>query len=858
MNHPSFEAPTIETMNRLLPAFEFSSFIAHDEFAAVYFAKQRSLDRSVAIKVISPDISGKPEFRKSFEVTARTMAKLNHSNLIGVYDSGFVEQMLYFVMEFVPGKSLERSSSGQIVEPSQALLLIKGICAGLAHAHQNGIVHGNLDPACILLNAKAEPKTGNFGLPHSTGPDESSTFAAPEVLAEPASATPRSDIYSVGAILYGLLTGQAHSLDSAPPSSISICGTAIDAAWQKATHQDPAERFESVTAFLEALSKPPAKSATPRAIVVPPSKKLAVADKNTPAPPPSAKPKPLRTSSGANWKLIRNLFIIAGLLYAISIAWDWRKKKTAQRERENREAIEQYESDKKTAREEAIKKSLERAKNAANITPDIDIPDPIDETPRESLERLRTALVAGEREEIPTGSIASGENDYLLISEAMSWPDAASFAEQHGGHLAIPNIPADVTWLSKQITGNHELWLGAGRSGRRNWTLADGTQWKPKKQPKGTGQYLAVNKFGMLRAVRSTEQHPFLIQWHRDGKNPGTLEATLTATLESLSQSSPVYPPGTTAYGARHYFFASRALTWDEAHDLAKSSGGQLAAASEIGEITTLEQFTNDLIGPDGIWIGGLRQDDQWTWMTGETWKSANWANDSPADISEAALSILPGSGWHARERTEPASGFIIEWSDDQKSTGAVSTDPGKSTGGTSSLNTKAKTLILALEEKRAKDLSDNVRKLGWDLNVISSNLSHGAQAAWSPHITKLKNLVTDSRVPLSIPESSGIKLTEQMAKSASSCARKQTEIDAKFLAEAEKVRSAYVTKISELQAKAAQSGQRALAQSLTTTLEKASNLADWTLSFGVEAQPESPLAETTATAKKEEKGEKV
>ena len=141
MNHPSFEAPTIETMNRLLPAFEFSSFIAHDEFAAVYFAKQRSLDRSVAIKVISPDISGKPEFRKSFEVTARTMAKLNHSNLIGVYDSGFVEQMLYFVMEFVPGKSLERSSSGQIVEPSQALLLIKGICAGLAHAHQNGIVH---------------------------------------------------------------------------------------------------------------------------------------------------------------------------------------------------------------------------------------------------------------------------------------------------------------------------------------------------------------------------------------------------------------------------------------------------------------------------------------------------------------------------------------------------------------------------------------------------------------------------------------------------------------------------------------------------------------------------------------------
>ncbi len=302
MNHPSFNVPPVETMNRLLPAFSFSKLLVSNELSAVYQAKQRSLDREVAIKILSPHVSGDARFRESFEVTARMMAKLNHPNLIGVYDSGIVEEMLYFVMEYIPGGSLESSLRGQAFELPQAVRLIEGLCKGLANAHSHGIVHGDIKPSIILLNQKSEPKIGNFGFSHpmlsgDSSADSTHSCRAPELASHPGATDSRSDIYSVGAILYQLITGKPHSPDAPPPSTISKHGQSVDLLWKKATHPDPSQRYPDMRSFYTALTAVSKNQKDPRTaapvsvipgarVVNPAPRSRPTISRPTPPPPP--------------------------------------------------------------------------------------------------------------------------------------------------------------------------------------------------------------------------------------------------------------------------------------------------------------------------------------------------------------------------------------------------------------------------------------------------------------------------------------------------------------------------------------------------------------------------------------------
>jgi serine/threonine protein kinase len=871
MNHPSFSAPALETMSSLLPAFEFKALIASNQLGAVYLAKQRSLDRDVAIKILAPHVSSEPKFVESFQSTARTMARLNHPNLIGVYDSGIVDQMLYFVMEFVPGKSLERSSSGQRVEFATAARLVEGIADGLSHAHAHGIVHGNLNPSNILLNQKAEPKIGNFGFSHPTeapagsgSPIESDSFTAPEAAAH-SHIDQRSDIYSLGAILYQLITGKPHAQDAPPPSKLGKCPAGIDAIWSQATHPDPAQRHPDMRSFRVALTDllknprsviatgPPASQRLAVLATPPESQRLGVRPvvPATSTPPGTAPVK--QSHVGINWKLIRNLFIIAGLLYAISLAWDNYQKTKVRREKENIAAIAKAEADRQKAIEDARKRKIDRGNgsgqpgstgsNNASGTPRPD-PAPAGESPAASLARLRNALFDGDRDEMPAGSVRQGQSDYFLVTEPMSWPEASWFAERHGGHLVIPNAGADLTWLVKNVTAGNAVWIGAARSGRTDWTLVDGLSWQPKKEPGGTGTYLSADKHGFLVAASGKEKLPFVIQWHRDGKNPGTLSTLLANTRESITKGKPVFPPGTRSFDNRFYLYIARPMMWREAVDLAESAGGHLAVASETGEISCISEITDDLTAAEGIWLGGFRKGEQWVWITGEPWKTAKWIKAGANDFPDSALVIYPAKGWDATNLSEQASGCIIEWSNDRKA------QPAASTGGTSAspsaeitaLTARAKDLIATADRKRTEQLIANSRRMPWDLDIYLRNSTKSDQAVWGIHVNRLKSSIINNRVPATIPKSSGIQLSQKMAEICQASALKQDQIDAEFLAEAERIRSAFVTKVRDSATKAEQAGQRALAQSLGETLDTASNLADWVRSLGVEAKPENPV----------------
>ncbi|QTN31908.1 serine/threonine protein kinase [Akkermansiaceae bacterium] len=260
MSDEAFRAPTPQALAGLLPQYGIESFIAQGGMGAVYKGRQISLDRDVAIKVLPKELGGDAEFRESFITEAKAMARLNHPNLLGVFDYGDVDGMPYIVMEYVEGGSLHQAAWNQAIEPAAAVAIVKGICDGLAHAHENGIVHRDIKPSNILLTTKAEPKIADFGLAHSSDSGDSGLmmgtpgYTAPEVFHDPGQAGELADIYSVGVILHQILSGIDPAGSMGPPSQ-PTGSLRLDTIWRKATHLTPSQRYPSVAAMAADLEK---------------------------------------------------------------------------------------------------------------------------------------------------------------------------------------------------------------------------------------------------------------------------------------------------------------------------------------------------------------------------------------------------------------------------------------------------------------------------------------------------------------------------------------------------------------------------------------------------------------------------
>jgi serine/threonine protein kinase len=258
-----FRAPQPGELAPLFPKYRILSLIATGGMGAVYHAIQTSLEREVAIKILPAEFGKDAEFREAFAAEARAMAKLKHPNLIGVYDYGDVNGMLFIVMEHVSGQSVHDACQGCAVDPAEVIRLMTKICQGMAHAHENGILHRDIKPANILLDAHLQPKIGDFGLAR---PIESKVgegeaiygtpgYTAPEVLDAPHTMDQRADIFSLGVLLHELLTGLLPSADPRPPSVISKCDPRFDAVVRKATQPDPLQRYQSAEEIAEALQK---------------------------------------------------------------------------------------------------------------------------------------------------------------------------------------------------------------------------------------------------------------------------------------------------------------------------------------------------------------------------------------------------------------------------------------------------------------------------------------------------------------------------------------------------------------------------------------------------------------------------
>jgi len=357
----SFTPPELDEIAALLPQFEILSFIAKGGMGAVYLAKQKSLDREVAIKILPRSFGEDEAFRSSFEAEAKSMAKLNHPNLIGIYDFGQIDGMLYIVMEMVHGSSLYHASYGKTIDQAEAGRIICEICRGLDNAHQQGILHRDIKPANILLDDQLSPKIGDFGLARPIGDHESDTaygtpgYTAPEVVHNPSAVDESTDLYSVGAMLYELLTSKLPEKPYMPAATLVGCDTRFDDIVRKAMNGDPILRFRTAQSMVEAIEaiideKKPASN----------NSRLITSAGTAAASPQSPRPASPPIITKKSSPTLRNVIIILILLGAIYGSWTWLQKAKVTREAENNQIIAENERKKSEVTKKKIKNREQR------------------------------------------------------------------------------------------------------------------------------------------------------------------------------------------------------------------------------------------------------------------------------------------------------------------------------------------------------------------------------------------------------------------------------------------------------------------------------------------------------------------
>ncbi|HTR42335.1 MAG TPA: serine/threonine-protein kinase [Pseudomonadales bacterium] len=281
---PRFVPPKIEELAAKFPQLEILEFIGQGGMGAVYKARQKLLDRVVALKILPPQ-SGGPAFAERFTREARALARLNHPHIVTLYEFGQADGLFYFLMEFVNGVNLRLLLSNSRISSREALAIVPQICEALQFAHDSGIVHRDIKPENILLDKKGQVKIADFGVAKmiaeslTEASEEPATTAgelteagstlgtlqymAPEQIKNSAEVDHRADIYSLGVVFYQMLTGELPSGKIEPPSRKVIIDVRLDKVVLRALEKEPQHRYQHVNEMGTAVETISANSANP-------------------------------------------------------------------------------------------------------------------------------------------------------------------------------------------------------------------------------------------------------------------------------------------------------------------------------------------------------------------------------------------------------------------------------------------------------------------------------------------------------------------------------------------------------------------------------------------------------------------
>src|SRR4051812_43464453 len=261
--------------------YELLEEIARGGMGVVYKARQTSLNRIVAVKMIlAGQLADEADIRR-FHTEAEAAANLQHPNIVAIHEVGEHEDRHYFSMDYVEGQNLAALVRERPLPPARAAELVKTIAEAIQYAHQRGILHRDLKPQNVLMEEDDRPRVTDFGLAKRTGEDSGLThtgavMGSPSYM-PPEQATgrhdqvgPHSDVYSLGAILYQLLTGQAPFVgetalatlrkvveeDPAPPSKHNpLTPPDLETICLKCLEKKPERRYHTARALAEELER---------------------------------------------------------------------------------------------------------------------------------------------------------------------------------------------------------------------------------------------------------------------------------------------------------------------------------------------------------------------------------------------------------------------------------------------------------------------------------------------------------------------------------------------------------------------------------------------------------------------------
>lgn len=281
-----FQPPSAEELAAMFRQFDKIELIGAGGMGAVYKARQKELDRYVALKILPREISSNPAFSELFAREAKALAQLNHPHIVTIYDYGRTGDLFYIVMEYVDGVNLRQLIAGDRISPREALAIVPQICDALQYAHDKGVVHRDIKPENILIDREGRVKVADFGLAklldahsdtkggaaiHGEGTIISKdgktmgtpAYMSPEQLSAPGSVDHRSDIYSLGVVFYQMLTGQLPEEPITPPSRRVSVDVRLDEVVLKAMDGRRERRFHHASEMKTALSavKPDGKPA---------------------------------------------------------------------------------------------------------------------------------------------------------------------------------------------------------------------------------------------------------------------------------------------------------------------------------------------------------------------------------------------------------------------------------------------------------------------------------------------------------------------------------------------------------------------------------------------------------------------
>lgn len=268
-SRPDQSSFSIEELQAHFPDLEIMERLGAGGMGTVYQVRQKRLDRFAALKVLTC----RPEFHDSFslrfEREAQVLARLSHPHIVSIYDFGEVEledeeghSLFWFLMEFVDGADLSRLIRAKTLTPEQALPMVPQICDALQYAHDTGVAHRDIKPANILVTHDGQVKIADFGLAAIRGKDGGALasgitmtgtamgtphYMAPEHWDAPDQVDHRADLYSLGVVIYEMLTGGRPSGLFDPPSRKVKVDVRLDEVVLKALEKEPERRYQSAS-----------------------------------------------------------------------------------------------------------------------------------------------------------------------------------------------------------------------------------------------------------------------------------------------------------------------------------------------------------------------------------------------------------------------------------------------------------------------------------------------------------------------------------------------------------------------------------------------------------------------------------